>query len=50
MSRNTKASQKLADMGYQNIYEFGGINTWTGDIMTEENAAPETQASGEGTL
>ena len=23
---------KLADMGYTNIYEFGGINTWTGEI------------------
>ena len=23
-------------MGYTNIYEFGGINTWTGDIVTNE--------------
>ncbi|MCR5087989.1 MAG: hypothetical protein K6C08_00575 [Oscillospiraceae bacterium] len=30
-------------MGYKNIYEFGGINTWTGEIVTEESAAPETQ-------
>ena len=22
------ASSKLADLGYTNIYEFGGINTW----------------------
>lgn len=21
-------------MGYTNIYEFGGINTWKGDIVT----------------
>lgn len=30
--RSKEASQKLADMGYTNIYEFGGINTWTGEI------------------
>ena len=31
-NRSKQAAQKLADMGYKNIYEFGGINTWTGDI------------------
>ena len=30
--RSKEASQKLADMGYTNIYEFGGINTWNGEI------------------
>ncbi len=30
--RSKQASQKLFEMGYTNIYEFGGINTWTGDI------------------
>ncbi len=30
-----QAAQKLADMGYTNIYEFGGINTWTGEVVTE---------------
>ncbi len=34
-NRSKDASQKLADMGYTNIYEFGGINTWTGDIVTD---------------
>lgn len=40
-NRSKQAAQKLADMGYTNIYEFGGIMTWTGDIVTteEENAA-----------
>ncbi len=33
-NRSKQASQKLADMGYTNIYEFGGINTWTGEIVT----------------
>ena len=31
--RSKEAAQKLADMGYTNIYEFGGINTWTGEIV-----------------
>ncbi len=27
-NRSKKASQKLADLGYTNVKEFGGINTW----------------------
>ncbi len=34
-NRSTQAAQKLADIGYTNIYEFGGINTWTGDVVTD---------------
>ena len=34
-NRSKQAAQKLADMGYRNIYEFGGINTWTGEIIKE---------------
>ena len=34
-NRSKQASEKLAAMGYTNIYEFGGINTWTGEIVTE---------------
>jgi len=30
--RSKQASQKLADMGYTKVYEFGGINDWTGEI------------------
>ena len=37
-SRSKEASQKLADMGYTNIYEFGGIIDWTGEVTT---ARPE---------
>ena len=33
-NRSKQAAQKLAGMGYKNIYEFGGINTWTGEIVT----------------
>ncbi len=42
-NRSKQAAQKLADMGYTNIYEFGGINTWPGEIVTGETTveAPE---------
>ncbi len=33
--RSKEAAQKLADMGYGNIYEFGGIIDWTGEITAE---------------
>lgn len=35
-NRSKQAAQKLADMGYLNIYEFGGITTWTGEIVRPE--------------
>lgn len=33
-NRSKQASQKLADMGYNNVYEFGGIIDWTGEVVT----------------
>jgi len=33
--RSKEAAQKLANMGYTNIYEFGGIIDWTGEITTD---------------
>ena len=39
-NRSKQAAEKLASMGYTNIYEFGGIIDWTGEIETEEAAAP----------
>lgn len=30
--RSKEAAQKLAEMGYTNVYEFGGIITWEGEI------------------
>lgn len=33
--RSKEAAQKLADMGYTNIYEFGGIIDWKGETTTE---------------
>ncbi|WP_300357294.1 rhodanese-like domain-containing protein [Fusobacterium sp.] len=31
--RSLQASAKLALLGYTNIYEFGGINTWKYEII-----------------
>mgnify|MGYP003431956767 FL=1 len=35
-NRSKQASNKLAALGYTNIYEFGGINDWTGETVSEE--------------
>ena len=51
-NRSKQAAQKLFEMGYTNIYEFGGITDWTGEIVTEgaveekpsESAVAETPA------
>lgn len=40
-NRSKQAAKKLFEMGYTNLYEFGGINTWTGEIVTDAPAAPE---------
>ncbi len=32
--RSKEAAQKLADMGYTHIYEFGGIIDWNGEVVT----------------
>ena len=34
-NRSKAAAQKLADMGYSNVVEFGGINTWPGDVVAD---------------
>ena len=34
-NRSKTASKKLAEQGYTNIVEFGGINTWPGKIVTD---------------
>ena len=36
-NRSRQASQKLADMGYTNVYEFGGIKDWTGETEKGSN-------------
>ena len=37
-NRSKQAAQKLFDMGYTNVYEFGGINDWTGEIVTDADS------------
>ena len=34
-NRSKQASEKLAALGYTNVYEFGGIIDWTGDTVSE---------------
>ena len=33
-NRSKKASQKLVDLGYTNVIEFGGIIDYSGEITT----------------
>lgn len=33
-NRSKQASEKLVQLGYTNIVEFGGINTWPGETVT----------------
>ena len=33
--RSREAAQKLADMGYTGVYEFGGILDWTGEVVKD---------------
>lgn len=33
--RSKEAAQKLFDMGYTNVYEFGGITDWTGEVVKD---------------
>ncbi len=42
-NRSKQASTKLFRMGYSNVYEFGGINTWPGEIVTDEAAAEPSE-------
>ena len=34
-NRSKQASGKLAELGYTNIVEIGGIDDWTGDTVSE---------------
>ncbi len=36
--RSKEAAQKLANLGYSNLYEFGGILDWKGEITTASPA------------
>ncbi len=43
-NRSKQAAEKLGKMGYYRVYEFGGINTWPGPVVT--GSTPEGDASG----
>lgn len=34
-NRSKQASDKLVRLGYTNIVEFGGINSWPGEVVTD---------------
>lgn len=34
-NRSNQAANKLAQLGYTNLYDFGGIMNWTGEIVSE---------------
>ena len=36
-NRSRQAAEKLSVLGYTNVVEFGGINSWTGDTVSGEN-------------
>lgn len=33
-NRSKQASEKLVALGYTNVYEFGGINSWPGETVS----------------
>lgn len=35
-NRSKQESEKLVAIGYTNVYEFGGINDWTGTTISTE--------------
>ena len=35
-NRSKRAARMLYEMGYTQVYEFGGIIDWTGEIITDE--------------
>lgn len=43
--RSKEAAQKLADIGYTNVYEFGGIIDWTGETVMNETETTQAVSS-----
>ncbi len=41
-NRSKQAAEKLGKMGYYNVYEFGGIIDWKGEIVTTDAKAEAT--------
>ncbi|MGM9941976.1 MAG: rhodanese-like domain-containing protein [Bulleidia sp.] len=32
-NRSAKAARTLTELGFTNVYDFGGITSWTGDVV-----------------
>lgn len=45
--RSKEAAQKLANLGYTDVYEFGGIIDWTGETEVAKEAMDETESATE---
>ena len=43
-NRSKQAAEKLGKMGYYNVYEFGGIIDWKGEIVTTDTKTEATLA------
>ncbi len=37
-NRSRQASRKLVAMGYERVFDFGGLNTWPGDLTGGDDA------------
>ncbi len=49
-NRSKRAARMLYEMGYTQVYEFGGIKDWTGEVVTgieETETEAETEAETE---
>lgn len=45
--RSTSAAKKLAKLGYTNIYDFGGINKWKGEVVKEQKEEVTEEQNGD---
>ena len=42
-NRSKRAARMLYEMGYTNVYEFGGIIDWTGEVITDETETEKSE-------
>lgn len=46
--RSKEAAEKLAALGYTHVLEFGGIMSWSGEVVTSEAEAGEDPSGAQG--
>ncbi len=39
-NRSRQAAEKLLKQGYTEVFDFGGVNTWTGELVSGEEEKP----------